>query len=805
MKVPGLIGSVRRGTVPFAAILAVLAAQSEPTRAQAAERLPFTIAPFQVHAQDTALAALSEPLGAALAVAFAGDKRFRVIPAGPVVGTSMRPIKAGPVEKRSAFDSDSVLRVKGIDAVVHGRLWEQGGRIRLEAVIRDRRGGQETVSAGGGSRQNMLESMQRLASAVATTLMQMSRGSRAMPVVAVSCFRDRSEEPEIHGLELGRDVALSLASALEPRSKAMLPWTASRDLCDVEGPLSSDDMAAIGADAVITGEVNATHERIWIRPELIAASGQSLVLPVVEGDAWDYYGLEESLLADLTAVLDALPARDGQLDLDPLRFPDLGVDELLSRAERELAPGGSRTVAVLLLTRASDAGTADLELQYRLASLWSELDRPEPAIREYEKALVMDSLHFPSLLAVSREYAAADRLEEARAALDRAVTLAREEEDMAAVKEQEGRLAFLRGDTDAAVAAYREALERAGPDPSLHLDLAGVYRSVERWNDAADQYEAVLRLAPGDSAAERGLSEVLVWHAADLAGGERFEEALALLERAESVSALVGIYGWKTYVLNNLERWDETLEARSQATRVGKPTSSIENNTGFALERLGRRQEARQAYERALEIDPENWTAHLNRITLLDDLGEPEAALEAVDHLIAVGPEYAEGYSLRGTLLLHLGDNEGAREAMQRALEAHPDSVVYQNNMAWLLAELGDYEEAIELSEAIIRDNPEYPNIYNHWGLALYRSGDRAAGRRAIEKSLELNPSYGNGYYNLARIAAEEDDAAGVAANLERAIELDPSIRWKARRAPELQAFLQAPRVEALLDPGTGG
>jgi len=88
--------------------------------------------------------------------------------------------------------------------------------------------------------------------------------------------------------------------------------------------------------------------------------------------------------------------------------------------------------------------------------------------------------------------------------------------------------------------------------------------------------------------------------------GERYQEALQLIERAVSIEPMNGSFldslGWARYKLGQVEQAREQLE---RALSYSRGSATLHEHLGDVLRDLGRLPEARKQWEKALEYSVE--------------------------------------------------------------------------------------------------------------------------------------------------------------------------------------------------------
>ncbi len=236
------------------------------------------------------------------------------------------------------------------------------------------------------------------------------------------------------------------------------------------------------------------------------------------------------------------------------------------------------------------------------ASILLERRQDSEAIAAADRALSVAGDRWPLIASAGDIYRQAYRPREATAAFDRALALTQEAKDRADVLGWRAYAHRFAGNTRAATADARRALEA---DPSVDTRL--VYVSVlmfdpSAWADSirvaralfAEQPDSVLRL--------NALGYALIQRP------EGLEEGYRLLWRGYAFGqtdyAVIDSLGWAYYLYG---RFDDalTLIQRANELSVNDPNSEILDHLGDVYWRLDRRDEARAAWRQALEARPE--------------------------------------------------------------------------------------------------------------------------------------------------------------------------------------------------------
>lgn len=234
------------------------------------------------------------------------------------------------------------------------------------------------------------------------------------------------------------------------------------------------------------------------------------------------------------------------------------------------------------------------------------------------------------------------------------------------------------------------------------------YERRQQWDAARVVYQEALRLRPGEDRYATKLGRVLVEKARRDLGDQpaerdrRFEEAVAVLQRAQRISPLdmdVPRNLAKTY-----RAWAVlSEEPNARSTRIGTTEAY---------------------YREALDISPHNASLWAEWATLHLELRQPERALEILDRALQVDERYTTTHWLRATAHLQLGQIEAAVSDYDRALAVEPNLLPAWSGKAKALADLGRFQEAIEASRQALLVAPDDLITRRNLALLYQRSGE---------------------------------------------------------------------------------
>ena len=355
------------------------------------------------------------------------------------------------------------------------------------------------------------------------------------------------------------------------------------------------------------------------------------------------------------------------LDEDPIATIGPEAQELLDQAEllevRDTREG--LEMAEDRLRRALVLEPDHPIVQARLASLLNDLqeeqpdpDRPDEIQRLAESAIETDSHSVEAWEALGNLALYRGELDVAMDAADRLLEL---EPDNPAGFNLRGHIRIAENRVDEGLADLRQAVSMAGTDMKPRLALAYSLWKLGRNNEAAGEFEKVLRYNPDSPSALNNLGAIYGQQG-------RFLDAIPLFK-------------------NLLELNDDADAAHNLA------------NCYFYSDRLD---EALGAYQQVLEIDPHNTYAPHGIADTYDKLGDPdqasvyyEMAIEAYDRYLEMAEADAQMLGFRAVCAAKLRRDAEAIANIESAKNLTADSGDLLFNAAQVYAITGNRGEAL--------------------------------------------------------------------------------------------------------------
>lgn len=324
-----------------------------------------------------------------------------------------------------------------------------------------------------------------------------------------------------------------------------------------------------------------------------------------------------------------------------------------------------------------------------------------------------------------------------------------------------GALADRQGDPEAAVSAYRRAVEASPSLDLAYLRLARALMKLERMGEAEkaliasasnevsvirdlaliarrrgafDEAAAILSDAVR-TAADAGENDQLLLDLAETRQGQgRTSEALAIYGKIADTTTdpLIAATAWSRIGAHQQERGDDREAAKSFERAVEVSPEWLQPRYGLAatLGRLQRYEEAADQYRAILDLQPTEEQAWLGAATasLLSEAG-PQVVTQLLERGLAVLPDSTP---LQAALARHLAVTGGTDpDAAARALELARSLVDRQpgpanrETLAMALAASGRFEEAAAVQQEL---------------LAIAGPADRGRLRANLEKYRDRQP-----------------------------------------------------------------
>ncbi|WP_430912660.1 tetratricopeptide repeat protein [Methylobacterium sp. sgz302541] len=268
---------------------------------------------------------------------------------------------------------------------------------------------------------------------------------------------------------------------------------------------------------------------------------------------------------------------------------------------------------------------------------------------------------------------------------------------------QRGYAAKERGDLDAALAAYTEAV-RLDPNSAKSFNNRGIVLKEKGETDRAlADYDSAIRVDPRHAKA---------FYNRGVLNRDRREPAKALADLDESIRldpTFANAFAHRSGLYRERGDLDRALADADEAVRLDPNGVRGLFARGLVRHAKGDRDGAIADYTATLRLDPKNANAAYDRGLLRKDKGDLDGAVADYTEALRLDPTYAKAFYNRGIARNLKGDRAGA---------------------------IADYAEVLRL-------DPGFANAYRNRGYLLRDAGDPAGAARDFADALRLNPALG--------------------------------------------------------------
>jgi tetratricopeptide (TPR) repeat protein len=502
----------------------------------------------------------------------------------------------------------------------------------------------------------------------------------------------------------------------------------------------------------------------------------------------------------------AAPGTGGDVPVDAASPAADAVDEARAAfaAGLERQRAGDHDGAAGLYRRALELRPTFWEAAYNLGLAGLAADRIDEAIAALERALALGGgeRKAMTLAGLGRAFARADRLPEAERAFEDAIV-------------------FAPADLDARVGLarlYQERMNRPG-------DALRLYREALKLDEQflpAWLGMARLRIAQDDlQEAERVLERVVAIDPASVDGRVMFADLLSRRGETERARAQLSwliehteapVEAWfrlgrldyaRTQYRTAADDYRKAIEASG-----GTHVASI-NNLGLTLKALGDIAGARASFEEAVHRDPEFTSAFYNLGLLALDRDDLETARTEFERAVRIDPAYAEAWYNLGIVDGLREDPRGAIAAYQAVLALDAGDTKARLNLAVQYRRAGEPEQAVGQYRILLTARPTYAAAWFNLALVQRELGRPREAEEAYRTAIRLEPGEMKHRSGLGLLYAElgrYDDAARL---LREALEIDPrdtatryNLAIQERRLGHADLATDEVRRVLALDPG---
>ncbi len=333
-----------------------------------------------------------------------------------------------------------------------------------------------------------------------------------------------------------------------------------------------------------------------------------------------------------------------------------------------------------------------------------------------------------------------------------------------------GRALLLQGDTDEAI-DYMERIigESSDPDPEARHELALMYLSADRVDDAMSQVNQIL-LEHADRPDALRLMAIINFRQNNLDAAQTdFEDLLSTgrftmdaLYYLARIADVRNDFEQAAQLYRQVRDGQNAVTAQRRAAVLMAMQLNEPEDALYQLDRFGERYP-----EHAVDMV-------LAKAQLLTALERYDEALEFYNRARKFRPEDEDTALGQGALLLRMDRLQDAINAYRIALRQFPDSAQLMNALGYTLVDRTDeYDEAEKLIRKAIKMEPESPAIIDSLGWLLYKQGKFAEALEQLQIAYSRFPDPEVAAH-LVDVLAELDRNDDALALLERSEQQNP-------------------------------
>ena len=311
-----------------------------------------------------------------------------------------------------------------------------------------------------------------------------------------------------------------------------------------------------------------------------------------------------------------------------------------------------------------------------------------------------------------------------------------------------GRLYARQGDSDSAIASFKQALSLKADNVEALVHLAYSHLAANRPDEAKPLFERVLAKDDTCAYACFGLGKTAMLRHEYEAATRHFSKALLLQPHATFIHYPLAM------AYRNLKQPGKAAEHLAKKgpgviifncplmhavedLRVGMKRQL---EVGAAAVRAGRMTEAIEELRKAVRADPDNAMPRLSLAAALAKAGDRDGAIRQFREVIRLRPRNARAYYWLGVLAARKGANDDALRHFREALDCDPRHFVAHMGLADLALETGKHQLAVTHYALAIQTDPRHPSPRMGHVVALTKAGRYADALDSLARSRKILP-----------------------------------------------------------------
>ncbi|WP_019498103.1 tetratricopeptide repeat protein [Pseudanabaena sp. PCC 6802] len=445
--------------------------------------------------------------------------------------------------------------------------------------------------------------------------------------------------------------------------------------------------------------------------------------------------------------------------------------------------------ALRYYVRALEIEPSFAEVHANLGSLYAQQQNWEQAISHYQRAIALKPNFSGAYRNLDKIFTQLGKFAEAAECRFKALQLEPKRAKPADLNDV-GNILWRHGKADAAIAAYRQAIQIDSRYMAAYFNLAAVLSQLGQLDASNQCYRKALELRmsqpditliEGQENSPPALRKEVV---------PPPQKATPTLKPDASLHLAEFYLSKQQYDLaidlcqDGVHRSDYTPHQRSQAWRIlgaaaqatGKPGDAeryyqkalqLQSNSAVLHDCLGSLHAARQqwpqavtAFQTAIKIDPQFAPAYRHLAEIWMQLGKWNEGAEYWYRAFQLEPGWATAreYLNLGNMLLQQGKLEKTVNSYQRAIQVDPDLWQAHHNLGEIATSQQDWENAIASYDRAVKANPKSAASYGGMGKVFSAQGNYEKAISSYRQAISVDVNYLPAYDGMGEIFAAQED-----------------------------------------------
>ncbi|MBM4017059.1 MAG: tetratricopeptide repeat protein [Planctomycetes bacterium] len=444
--------------------------------------------------------------------------------------------------------------------------------------------------------------------------------------------------------------------------------------------------------------------------------------------------------------------------------------------------GGPEEVERVLTARAEkqDASPATI---LALARLYSYTDRPEQAKEALQKAMTAAKPGAPEWRQAWQQLfmleLMTDSYDKAAALVDQ---LRKAEPDALEVLFAEPLLSLSQSKLDQALTQLRALCQTHKSASQAHFILGQVLARMRQWDEAVAAISRTLELRPQLVPARLLLGRI------HLAQGNY---AAVLTEAGEALKydpRLVSAMELKATAHAGLGAWDQAAAAREEIAKiVPKNGQNLLALGALAIQRH-QPEKAEEYFLRALGLAPDNVALVRTLANFYAETSRTAQGQKVIDDYVARHKDESRAYVLRGEFAAATAGPAEAEKHFRKAAELAPNDAAPLVALADRYGQAGEWEKAEAVYVQAIQRAPKDMTAKRRLADVYMLQGKLREAKAAADEVLQADPKDAGALVIAGRIASKQDKADEARRCMEAALAIDPDYGEAKVRLAELYA-----------------